>query len=1679
MNLEQLPYKPGDIVRDRKTNTDYVVETIAGATLISGVTIAGIGLFNDRVETWRAFSEADMLDQHIVIRKADKVTSGAQIREEFRDIIANLLKNERDILSELEKDSNQGLKDLLLYGGLSELDPNLQNINVSILNLAESITTLGNAKPNERMLIKLLRESQPAGVTDEAIEIFAKNLVKFSESRSNASDFLYSESVLKDILLDANGNLAGDAITLAQGFGKRFTNDRSHPLWSKNLLRSILLGGTQYDPEGALSHALLGDKTIRSPKERIRLLSEKMFLAKNGQQALSETTRSFLDTPGLIDAAVKVANNKRVADENLKSKASLLIDALANWLIDPSNAVSRTHLSQIAAGNIINSSSPKRSTKLQRLRQARYDAFLKQAEKALTNDNLPGDYFIKATGVRVKGSALTSARMLTSEQIQQTISKATGSYAISKDAFYNSVIGKTRIRINNVEGYLTDDAIRKQLAAIDSNPDPFYVMSANQLRMFQNQVASNMDTPIDLTAILNEQGQQRSLIKESDLNALYESMIDLNKRKGTHTLVPLTEAGQGSPSKYVYSYENDGGSFYTTSLDTLKSQNASNISMFDVGQSRKGGNLHTRLAQIEANTRGPVRADHPGMISAFSGDNAPIGRSTTIQEIENILKSKNQMDKMRLLHISSNATEKLVGSYREGYNLGRLAVAKIQSNTSANIGQLSFVASEVNTKLDTQLARSQEYFNGHGILLDIESYTDSKTNLTKIKEIAVGNNNGISFSVTKSSFKNAESQAKTIITLTQKLQEQFDKGIKVVGTAGPHDFDSLIEYTRDLIAKVGNTDNLDSNRKQDILTKLQRSLKLLEDTQENKLFDVQVLYQLAGDKGISRQSHYTQSILKTFQRHTAEQDVIDLAKILEHMSPKIKTALNNTVFEDSESLLKKGLFIMSNDTLGIHGQGQIKRIMGTTEYVDRVTGKAKSVLQYMLYNSVEKDGQFNLVPTNVIGQDEYQSMQQMALSLQGSHYVFDEDAFNVPVDGETIAQKHKKVNLELQSRRSRSYNPASRALWDPTGEWKDQFGQYAAFKMAIDEEVSKTFPDIHKRYLAEVARIQGNKGEVSAMTMLSAMDSLSSYVDQLLENSPFKGDALSKNYFKIALQDVFENKGGLHSEDILNDDSWWNRFRASPAAQSLRAHMKSAIGLGNGHFGSIPDSTVFEAKSYFYTAAMADRAKKDITTAKRFSDIITETGPRLSLKMGEEATSLIIDSKAALDGDQILKHYRTLAAETMISQKPTETLNKALTQLGIGFEEFNALMTRTREAQGVSVSNLEDWKRFIHSIGWQGEGTEHAMLKNVSRTLIADNMQESLVASVQERLDTMKRLETLEGDAPTKVQIQRRINRGEQIVQQLADVKPGQSLDKTAYDLSKVLQAQLKENEDDFTSLMQDRYLTPPDISKLTKEEVTQMEESLLGKEGLLTYLRDNLASDADGVTEFEIMADVAHHVRTAEKIKFDNASHVAGRDRLIEIVDLHKKGQSFAQILSTSTRSSKAPFHEGVAKAVAEVSAQTTSQIKDQHALVGAVGDIGSPSKMYSKVSVPLLALGGIVGLLAAKEPNTGDTFHQGLASDSISKSFTGAENAVSKFSGIPGDPDNQQVWYGSTNPFRLNITFRGFVANKNQQDQLQREVYNILSSNMEVRNSSGEIQDNRNRQHRMAAVEALRGQI
>ena len=1664
MNLDQLPIKPADIVRDRKTNSDYVVESIAGFSFATGLFVSAVGLLNDRVISWTAYSPDDLLSSHFLLRKGDSIVTASEVREKFRNRLNDAIKNSKDILTELENDENLGLRDLLMYGVSAEVDEE-NFLNTGILNIAETIVNATDAVPDERTLVKLLQKNAPKSLTLEGIQSFASNIVNYARSKSKSGNFLFSEDTLQELLFNTDGSFGGAVSALLPGMGRRFSQKKNDPRFST--IKGIILGRNSLTSESIAE--LFGNYPVASdPLSRITILARRMFETKTGSLPSSPELRD-LTSPEVAKSVLKLLRGKLKKDSPDFDKANAILDAISNWILNSKET-----------GKWINQTSGfgVYGPRMKAMYQRTLRNFSERAKEDF-NELAWRNQYTRKTSYSPSYRKLLSYKLLDLAKINRDIKHTrTSSFAVSTDALFSSMLAKARIKIGNIEGTIDEQQVREALVKYsgrEGSPDPYLILSSKELSTIENLAKTSDTNPVDLTEILEAQLHRRASVTQKDQETLGRTLFNLTDETGSEAVVPLK--AKNSRSKVAFFVDdNNGGRFVT---DLVKAQDyldkGYDVSAYDFGGHRDGSRFYRDITSVGELIRSSNQSQF-SKISNFAQNRALNGDAGTILKI--LREHNNKVVSTQFNLGSLDSMSEITGSFDEGYNTTKLALATVRKSRK------TIISSQMDTPIKGQLERSLEYFKGNGFVLDIETELaeDGSSTLT---EVAFGDVNGIIASYGKSDFTSVEHKAKSLISIASKIEEQITRnGKTVIGTAGPHDFNTLIAEAEKLLSNT----TLSKSSQEAMLKDLESSLSTFKKVRQEHLFDVQTIYPFVDEitPGVVRQSWVTNKILGSGRKqiHTAVQDVKDLIEILRKVGTKAEAAIKETLNSGFDEF--GNLFYLSQQSMGVGSSPVgVKRLLGVTEFTNSETGNKFFGLKYELFDAIEQsDGSHKLVSRNVLGESIFSSVGEISAALQTRGHLFTEPQINMPIDssGKTLGQLSKDIAVDAAQRQIRSFSPIALTYWDPDFSFETipdrRMGMFASTDIQARERATITFPQVMQRYQQEIEKLKFSTPMDRELKIVGVMDRVESFVDEILAN----------NYPEMQKGNFDYDRTSLHIRDMIragSDTETMNEYFSSPAGREI-ARLAAVNNAAGGHSD---DRYRFILRSQFIEASVHDKFNKSINTAKNVNEVLTSVKPLLSLKLGDNAVSVNFNNASDLEADRLLNHLRTLSSEEILSSmkagQPTEALQKTLTNMSMSFEDFSDVMKKYQEAHGLSSieDDLEKWKRTISSVLFQEDSDVNRSVRAIVNNIVDNNEQDVIFNSVNQKVE---RLESLIGrldgsgldldSLQSKLIYARRVRDAvSQTIskKEIPNMPMGDVSPRVVSRASQVLIDFAEKSPDEFREFLSDQAFLAPKLSSLSEDEVTTVSAQA---DELQEWLTEKLQNDREGTSMDAVIEHVSTGARLAERDELGNNSLAYNfREKLREVRELHEAGMSFRQIIERPI--------DGIKKQAEQMNSMPPGpqnlDIKTPSTLITESGTLQSPSKIFSKVQVPLLALGGLVGFLAAKEPNTGDPFSQGFASKNAEGKFTGDENAISRFSEVPGDPDNQQIWYGTTSPFQLDITFKGFVNDKIQHERLQREVYNILESNMEIRKKTGEVEDRRNRYHKVAAIEALRGQI
>ena len=113
-HVQNLPFEPGDIVRDRKSRTDYVIQSVATTAGGVGFVIIAITLLDNKLREFDAESEEGL--GLMMIRRNVEEMEPEQVIQSVRTKAAKHLRDHGDLLQKLNTKEGGVYRDLLMVG---------------------------------------------------------------------------------------------------------------------------------------------------------------------------------------------------------------------------------------------------------------------------------------------------------------------------------------------------------------------------------------------------------------------------------------------------------------------------------------------------------------------------------------------------------------------------------------------------------------------------------------------------------------------------------------------------------------------------------------------------------------------------------------------------------------------------------------------------------------------------------------------------------------------------------------------------------------------------------------------------------------------------------------------------------------------------------------------------------------------------------------------------------------------------------------------------------------------------------------------------------------------------------------------------------------------------------------------------------------------------------------------------------------------------------------------------------------------------------------------------------------------------------------------------------------------------------------------------------------------------
>ena len=183
-NLSNTPVQPGDEVRNRKTNADYVVQSVATLASGAGFIYYLLRTVDGRLEEYRA-QNLDDLDLYITRTNIDELTPEGVIAKK-QDVLNRVFKGNQQVINNVNSDENSLYRDVISL--LDDADS--ETIPKKLNDLTDSLLMHSEGRYTPIEIEKMLRDALGANsefYSDEHITSIAEKLHQVATSGQKMS----------------------------------------------------------------------------------------------------------------------------------------------------------------------------------------------------------------------------------------------------------------------------------------------------------------------------------------------------------------------------------------------------------------------------------------------------------------------------------------------------------------------------------------------------------------------------------------------------------------------------------------------------------------------------------------------------------------------------------------------------------------------------------------------------------------------------------------------------------------------------------------------------------------------------------------------------------------------------------------------------------------------------------------------------------------------------------------------------------------------------------------------------------------------------------------------------------------------------------------------------------------------------------------------------------------------------------------------------------------------------------------------------------------------------------------------------------------------------------------------------------------------------------------------------
>lgn len=939
-------------------------------------------------------------------------------------------------------------------------------------------------------------------------------------------------------------------------------------------------------------------------------------------------------------------------------------------------------------------------------------------------------------------------------------------------------------------------------------------------------------------------------------------------------------------------------------------------------------------------------------------------------------------------------------AWDSGYVSGKASVKSLRPRgSSGRITQM--IVSDAGEDIEKQIILAQRFMDKNTLKYILDTEVNYRGSNPLIHDISIQGVKNSSHNFSKSRLYSPLERAEALISVTNQIDKIASKG-GIVATQTGADFRWMMQSVYSLEDNFGNNEGM--------LKKLNRAKNILQKVSDsNQILDLTVVHQLAGNPSgqVSQQKIATKYGITEPQSHKAAADVShaidivtnpDYIKDFQQGIKSLKSSNKPHLFLD-----RSGNILSSKAILETSGSGLVG-VFDVHEFVTDVNG-----LTTLKANGMQKETSFK------------------GLHQLGA-YMHQESLGDLTTS--EIQHKQMGVMVEWEERALRRiFSPESSWMFDSMGQTMTSGASttLSVFKHTRDI-MSMGAKDVYTKTLSERARKQGvfdvgliSTAEKNKIAHEVAVKQTAAYLgeNKLASNQDFVERVT--HHLKLAFT-------GDAESSIITGNNTLTRFIDSEAGKLMTSFADTSI-INN-------DSGYFDVGMLFLKGkTMAD---------KHFSQTPTTFRPRFSLNLGGIHISQNINS--IQDITKMGRTVNSLSAQVILASR-TEREHAASQNV------INSVFGQERGSEIIKLS--QDFAN-EHSLGlFDNEGFMDVAQKLLLISKKEDTKYGPLLDAVhqlgksnemEEAIGGLFKKQSSSGHTPLEA-----VQFGQALLAK-AENEKSKHRGSLAYALESVTQRETHGSEQNIALFQQffsqikgtslDIHSYGDDVAKLTSEQLTEFstQVSKLGQE-----------VGGEFSTIFHAITEQMHDVKDIndpDSLRKFKESLQGGN--LIKTLAMEgnatRTGSTAQPVLEASMR-----LHNMVPKTGAGGLSGTIREVMQSINLKNTIPGIEGMGQM----ATPLMLVGGVAAIMGAFGPKQ-DQFSQGVQSDNY------GFDTITRNSEIPGHEWTSKTYQGEEQPFRIDITFNGYIKDKQEHRRFTKQVFNSLSDHIEAVGVNDDFKEN-----------------